>query len=75
MGRVEGNWLADLLVACVCRMKGVSGETLLSLIIFFQDNGFFCGGKAFGVFFEAITHAFKERKMLVLFSLVFQVMH
>jgi len=79
---VEEDWLADSLVACVCGIKGISGEALIFLLLFFGlgvfKRMFFVVEKFLSTSFqvlEAVTHAFKERKMLVLFFLVFHGMY
>lgn len=52
---VEGDWLADLLVACVCGIKGISGEGLIFFFFFSFGNGFY-GGKAFLFSFWKLSH-------------------
>lgn len=70
---MEGNWLADLLVACVCRMKGISGETLISLVNFFQDYVFFVVEKLLG-FFSKLSHVpSKKGKCWYSFPLFFKL--
>lgn len=47
---VEGDWLADLLVACVCGIKGISGEGLIFFFFFLLGMAFMVEKLFFSVF-------------------------